>query len=126
MRLTELHRACAGLLSLLLALSGQAVSAATPKGGQMSLNLQDLKTAEEAKTAIATALPRGTSRRKVEEWLEQSGLNCFPSNLRDPYIACRHIMPSATMVHVVWSLGFFFSEHRELERIEVSRGLSGP
>ncbi len=92
----------------------------------MTLNLSAFRTAEEAKAAIARELPKGTSRRKVEEWLEKSGLNCFPSKLRDPYIACRHVMPSANMVHVVWSVGFFFTENRELERTEVSKGLSGP
>jgi len=30
------------------------------------------------------------------------------------------------MVHTVWSAGFYFSERRLLEKIEVSRGLVGP
>jgi len=110
----------------LFATCAHAMSSPPAKGEKMTLNLEKFQSAEEAKAAIFAQLPKGSSRRKVEEWLGQSGLNCFPSNLRDPYIACRQVMPSASMVHVVWAFGFFFTEQRELERIEINRGLSGP
>jgi hypothetical protein len=113
------------LFAALLVANANAM-APPPKGEKMKLDLDRYQTAEEAKKAISAELPKGSSRRKVEEWLAQSGLNCFPSNLRDPYIACRQVMPSASMVHVVWGFGFFFTETRELERIEINRGLTGP
>ena len=65
-------------------------------------------------------------RRAVEDWLEKSGVKCLPGDARDPYIACRLIQPLGNMVHTVWSFGFFFTDRRELERIEVNRGLVGP
>lgn len=92
----------------------------------MIFRLQNYLTADDAKKAIAAELPIGTSRRVVEEWLEKSEIQCFPGNIRDPFIACRQVQQSASMVHPVWSLGFFFTERRELERIEVGRGLVGP
>ncbi len=92
----------------------------------MQFNFRSYATAAEAKLAISAALPIGVSRRAVEEWLASSGIACFAGSARDPYIACRYIEPSGTMVHPVWSLGFFFTERRELERIEVNRGLVGP
>jgi hypothetical protein len=110
----------------LFATCAHAMSSPPGKGEKMTLDLEKYQTAEQAKAAISAQLPKGSSRRKVEEWLGQSGLKCFPSNLRDPYIACRQVMPSGSMVHVVWAFGFFFSEQRELERIEINRGLSGP
>ena len=91
-----------------------------------AFSLRGYASGDDAKRAILAALPLGTSRRAVAEWLERSGISCFPGNIRDPYIACRVIEPSSSMVHTVWSLGFFFNERRELERIEVNKDLTGP
>jgi hypothetical protein len=115
------------IAAALLAGAVHALSLAPTGGGPpMSSFFDRFETAEQAKAAIATALPKGSSRRAAEEWLAQSGIQCFPSALRDPYIACRYIAPSKNMVHVVWNLGLFFTEQRELERIEVSKGMAGP
>ena len=120
-------RIAAALAALAMGAHSHALSPA-PTGGrkEMSNFFDRYETAEQAKAAIAAALPKGSSRRAAEDWLAKSGIQCFPSQLRDPYIACRYVAPSKNMVHVVWNLGLFFTEQRELERIEVSKGLAGP
>jgi hypothetical protein len=90
----------------------------------MSFEIQNYPTADAAKQALAEALPKGTSRRAVEEFIDQMGIECFPST--DRYVACRYIEPSTNMVHVVWNVAFFFDDYHQLERIVVNRGLTGP
>ncbi|HEY3624892.1 MAG TPA: hypothetical protein VGL00_01370, partial [Terracidiphilus sp.] len=79
---------------------------------------------EDARKAIEAAIPKGTSRRRVEEFITQSELTCFDKEAE--ILACRFLEPSSSMVKVTWSLAFYFNEKRELDHIVVNRGLTGP
>lgn len=90
----------------------------------MEFSFEQYQTEEQARQALLERLPPGTPRRAVQEFLAQRP-QMTVSNGPD-YIAGRYLEPSKTMVHTVWSVGFFFNERRLLEKIQVSRGLVGP
>jgi hypothetical protein len=90
----------------------------------MPFSLTFYKTADEAHKAIDTEIPKGTSRRRVEEFITRAKLQCFDPEAE--ILACRYIESSASLVHVTWSLAFYFNERRELDRVVVNRGLTGP
>jgi hypothetical protein len=90
----------------------------------MEFAFEHYQTEEQARKALLERLPIGTSRRAVQEFLTrqpQMTVNNGPD-----YISGRYLEPSKTMVHTVWSVGFFFNERRLLEKVQVSRGLVGP
>jgi hypothetical protein len=90
----------------------------------MAFSLLKYETAEQAKSAMEAEIPRGVSRRRVEEFIAQSGLKCFDPEAE--VLACRFVEPSSSMVHTTWNLAFYFNEKRELDHTIVNRGLTGP
>ncbi len=90
----------------------------------MPFSLKSYKTAEEAKSAILKEIPQGTSRRRVEEFITSAGLKCFDKEA--DILSCKFVESSTSMVHVTWSFGFYFNEKREFDRVNLSRGLTGP
>ena len=90
----------------------------------MDFAFEHYQTEEQAKQALLERLPPGTPRRAVQEFVARLPHTTVTNG--PDYIACRHLEESTTMVHTVWSAGFYFNERRLLEKIEVSRGLVGP
>jgi hypothetical protein len=103
-----------------------AACCAGAQGGKkpVGFQLQNYENSETAKGALARELPQGTSREKVMRLLKESQIPCFDTEAK--VLACRVIEPSSTMVHVVWQLAFHFDERKQLERIDITRGLVGP
>lgn len=90
----------------------------------MPFRLHDYENAESARMALERALPKGTSRDRVLQFLKDAEIPCFDDKAE--VLACRYIEPSASMVHVVWQLAFHFDASNNLERIYITRGLVGP
>lgn len=91
---------------------------------QMNFDLSIHSTVETAQKAFEEKIPKGTSRDKVMNFLKEEGIECFDDEAE--IVACRVIEPSANMIHVVWSLAFYFDSLRCLERIVINRGYTGP
>jgi hypothetical protein len=90
----------------------------------MEFAFEHYQTEEKAREALLERLPLGTPRRAVQDFLAR--LQRVTVTNGPDYIAGRYLEPSKTMVHTVWSVGFFFNERRLLAKIQVSRGLVGP
>jgi len=91
---------------------------------QMNFDLTKHLSIESARQAFDEQIPKGTSRDKVMYFLKEAKIKCFDDE--SEILACRVIEPSVNMVHVVWSLAFYFDPFRCLERIVINRGYTGP
>jgi hypothetical protein len=90
----------------------------------MPFSLASYKTADQARKAIEAEIPKGSPRNHVEEFITRAKLQCFDPEADT--LACRYLEPSLSLVHVSWSLAFYFNEKRELDHVVVNRGLTGP
>ena len=90
----------------------------------MNFELDKYPSAEAARKEIEIHLPKGTSRDKVMLFLTTAKIKCFDDEAE--VLASRVVMPSSNMVHVVWSLAFYFDSHRRLDKFVISRGYTGP
>jgi hypothetical protein len=113
---------CRIVLGLLL--STVAACSNADRGTEMPFDLSKHTSPESARKALEDALPKGTSRDKVMLFLKQANIKC--SDAEAEPLACRVIEPSKNMVHVVWSLAFYFDPLRRLDRVVIDRGYSGP
>ncbi len=90
----------------------------------MNFDLGKYSTVESAQRAFDEHIPKGTSRDKVMRFLKEAGIKCFDDEAE--VLACRVIEPSSSMVHIVWSLAFYFDPFRRLDRVVINRGYTGP
>lgn len=90
----------------------------------MEFKFQNYETAHAAREALNKILPHGSSKESVIQQMKNIGATLY--EIQDNVLPARFVESSLTMVHVVWSLAFYFNEDMKLDKIEVRRGLTGP
>jgi len=91
----------------------------------MNFNFRDYQTADSAKTVLSKILPPGSPLEKIVEYMRNTGVKLYELQ-KNNVLPARLVEPSATMVYIVWSLAFYLDSNLKLEKIEISRGFTGP
>ena len=93
----------------------EATSLAYQQPGKkgMEFKFQNYETAYVAKEALIKILPLGSSKETVVQQMQNAGATLY--DLQGNILPARLVESSLTMVHVVWSLAFYFNKSMKFD-----------